>query len=258
MKQTQFSHYDWPTVERLAFPVPSDHFWSSQRLKREFYFYSKRALDVLIAVVALILLLPLLLLVAILIPLDSPGSPIFKQTRVSARRKRTARGELWEVCEFTCYKFRSMYKTSSSDIHRAFVTAFMHNDQAGMTDVQGEDTTVRKLVNDPRISRVGHFIRRTSIDELPQLWNVLKGDMSIVGPRPAIPYEVEMYAPWHQKRLRAKPGLTGWWQIKGRGIVEFDEGVKQDIWYVRHQSLALDLMIIVRTPGAVLTRKGAR
>jgi lipopolysaccharide/colanic/teichoic acid biosynthesis glycosyltransferase len=258
MEQTRYTHNDWPTVERLAFHVTTNRFWSVYRLEREFNFASKRVLDVLIASAVLLLSLPLMLVVAALIPLDSPGSPIFKQTRVSARRKRTPRGERWEIYEFTCYKFRSMYKTSSADIHKAFFTAFVRKDQAGMGDVQGQDTTVRKLVNDPRVSRIGHVIRKTSIDELPQLWNVIKGDMSLVGPRPAIPYEVAMYAPKHYRRLWAKPGLTGWWQINGRGIAEFDEGIEQDVWYVRHQSLGLDLMIMLKTPKAVLTHKGAR
>jgi lipopolysaccharide/colanic/teichoic acid biosynthesis glycosyltransferase len=101
------------------------------------------------------------------------------------------------------------------------------------------------------------MIRKTSIDELPQLWNVLKGDMSIVGPRPAIPYEVEMYEPHHYKRLEAKPGLTGWWQINGRGSAEFETGIKQDMWYVEHQCLWLDIKIILKTPKVVLFRKGA-
>ena len=258
MEQTQYPHNDWPTVERLAFHVTTSRFWSIYRLEREFYFISKRVLDVLIASITLLLTLPLTLVMAVLIPMDSPGSPIFKQKRVSARRKRTPRGERWEIYEFTCYKFRSMYTTSKDDIHQAFITAFIKKDQAAMSDVQGEDTTVRKLVHDPRISRIGHIIRKTSIDELPQLWNVIKGDMSIVGPRPAIPYEVEMYAPWHYKRLWAKPGLTGWWQINGRGVAEFDEGIEQDVWYARHQSLWLDLKIILKTPKVVLTRKGAR
>lgn len=258
LEQIQYTHLDWPTTERSAPQTTTSRHWSVSQLERDLYFFSKRVLDVLIASTALFFLVPLMLVFVILIPLDSPGSPVFKQTRVSAKRKRTKSSERWEVYEFTCYKFRSMYQVCNTDIHRAFITAFIQNDQAGMDDLQGKDTSVRKLVNDPRISRIGHFIRKTSIDELPQLLNVLKGDMSIVGPRPAIPYEVEMYEPWHYKRLRAKPGLTGWWQINGRGVAEFDEGVEQDVWYTRQQSFWLDLVIILRTPREVLLRKGAR
>lgn len=226
-------------------------------LWRELYFAAKRITDILLASIGLILCMPLLVMMAITIPLDSPGSPIFKQTRVSARRKRTAQGESWEPYEFTCYKLRSMYTDCTSDVHEAFIKAFIERDEDGMTDVQGEDTCVRKLVNDPRVSRIGAFIRKTSIDELPQLWNVLLGHMSIVGPRPAIPYEVAEYKPRHCQRLGAKPGLTGWWQINGRGRAEFDEGIEQDIWYIDHQSFWLDVLIILRTPLVVVKGDGA-
>lgn len=233
----------------------TDRHSSADRLQREFLFASKRLLDIVIASSALILLLPWMVVLSVLISLDSPGSPIFRQKRVSARRKWVAGSEIWETYEFTCYKFRSMYKNCSAEIHRDFIKAFIENDQCGMNEIQGQNTQVRKLVNDHRISRIGRFIRKASIDEFPQLVNVLKGDMSIVGPRPAIPYEVEMYEPWHHKRLQAKPGLTGWWQIKGRGSAEFDEGIKQDIWYIEHQSLGLDLFIIVKTPSVLLKGK---
>ena len=227
------------------------------RRRRDVYFAAKRLVDVIIAGIALVALLPLLLIVAILVCLDSQGPAIFKQERVTAKRRGNSRGETWEVGMFTCYKFRSMYNGTKSDLHEAFIEAFIKNDTDGMVEVQGQKSHMCKLVNDPRISRIGHFIRKTSIDELPQLWNVLKGDMSIVGPRPAIPYEVEQYEPWHRARLQAKPGLTGWWQIKGRGSVEFDDGIRQDIWYVEHQSPVLDTLIVLKTPAAVLTRKGA-
>jgi lipopolysaccharide/colanic/teichoic acid biosynthesis glycosyltransferase len=229
-----------------------------ERLQRELFFAAKRLVDITIASIALLLLLPFFLILFILIPLDSPGSPIFRQKRISARRKLTALGEQWETYEFTCYKFRSMYQDCSAEIHQAFVKAFIAKDQDSMDKIQGESTNERKLVRDHRISRIGHVIRRTSIDEFPQLFNVLKGEMSIVGPRPAIAYEVELYEPWHRKRLQAKPGLTGWWQINGRGSAEFDEGVRQDIWYVEHQSPWFDTFIVLRTPGVILSGKGAK
>jgi lipopolysaccharide/colanic/teichoic acid biosynthesis glycosyltransferase len=113
------------------------------------------------------------------------------------------------------------------------------------------------LTEDPRVTRLGKFLRKSSIDELPQLWNVLRGDMSIVGPRPPIPYEVEMYKPWHRKRLMAKPGLTGLWQVTARSSADFDEMVRMDIWYIEHQSLWLDLRILLKTPLSVMSMEGA-
>jgi lipopolysaccharide/colanic/teichoic acid biosynthesis glycosyltransferase len=125
--------------------------------------------------------------------------------------------------------------------------------QAAPTDLQPS----LKMAGDRRITRVGRFLRRSSLDELPQLANVLMGNMSLVGPRPALPYEVEHYEEWQQRRLYAAPGLTGWWQIKGRNQVSFDEGVRQDIYYVENMSLVLDLKILFLTPAAVISGKGA-
>jgi lipopolysaccharide/colanic/teichoic acid biosynthesis glycosyltransferase len=198
-----------------------------------------------------------MLITAMLIRLTSCGPAIFKQERVTTKRTIGQQGQTWEITTFTCYKFRSMYTNTNCEHHRAYIDAFIKKDQQGMTQINGGNTAVRKLVNDPRVTPIGHLIRKTSIDELPQLWNVLKGDMSIVGPRPAIPYEVEMYEPHHYKRLEAKPGLTGWWQINGRGSAEFETGIKQDMWYVEHQCLWLDIKIILKTPKVVLFRKGA-
>jgi lipopolysaccharide/colanic/teichoic acid biosynthesis glycosyltransferase len=126
-----------------------------------------------------------------------------------------------------------------------------------MNALQGEATETRKLIHDPRIIRPGTLLRKLSIDELPQLWNVLLGDMSLVGPRPAIPYEVEVYQPWHLKRLQAQPGITGLQQVTARNTMDFDEQVKLDIEYVENQSLWLDLKIMFKTPFAVLLAKGA-
>jgi lipopolysaccharide/colanic/teichoic acid biosynthesis glycosyltransferase len=225
--------------------------------RRSWYYAIKRLLDIIVSTTALLLLVPVMLLIAVLVRLDTPGPAIFKQERVTAKRKASPIGETWEISIFTCYKFRSMYNDTTPELHRAFFKAFIESDQEEMAQLNGEDTDLCKLVNDPRISRIGRFIRRTSLDELPQLWNVLKGEMSIVGPRPAIAYEVEMYSSWHRRRLAAKPGLTGWWQIHGRGSADFDDSVRLDVWYVEHQSLWLDIVILLKTPYAVLSGRGA-
>jgi lipopolysaccharide/colanic/teichoic acid biosynthesis glycosyltransferase len=150
-----------------------------------------------------------------------------------------------------------MYQDAESEMHRAYIQAFIHNDQQGMSELQNGDTEVRKLVDDPRITPLGRFLRKSSLDELPQLWNVFKGDMSLVGPRPPIPYEVEMYEPQHCRRLGTKPGITGLWQVTARSSADFDEMVSLDVEYIEHQSLWLDLKILLQTPMVVLRGKGA-
>jgi lipopolysaccharide/colanic/teichoic acid biosynthesis glycosyltransferase len=142
-------------------------------------------------------------------------------------------------------------------IHQAYVKALIENNLEQMTALQGAPTQPRKLVNDSRIIRPGKLLRKLSLDELPQLWNVLVGDMSLIGPRPAIPYEVDMYQPWHLRRLEAKPGLSGLQQVTARCVVDFDTQVQLDIDYVEKQSLWLDLIIMLRTPLAVFSTSGA-
>lgn len=258
----------------------------SDRRQRWLYFASKRVLDVLVAALALILLAPVMLVIALLVRLDSPGPALFRQERVGGGGRDDQR-EVWENHTFTFYKFRSMEDDADVDIHRAFVKAFIHDDRESMDVVQhrcdnpvtessrtfaqafvgnngkqtstpeSEDGQINKLVDDPRVTRFGKFLRKTSLDELPQLWNVLKGDMSLVGPRPPIPYEVEEYEPWHLRRLEARPGVTGLWQTMARSSVDFDEMVRLDIQYLEHQSFWLDLEILLRTPLAVLRGDGA-
>jgi lipopolysaccharide/colanic/teichoic acid biosynthesis glycosyltransferase len=225
--------------------------------QRRFHFACKRLLDILVAGIALVILSPVMLVMAILVALDSPGPAIFKQERVGSRRQTDNQREAWELSTFTCYKFRTMHRDADSDLHRTFLRAFIHNDRTGMVALQGEDTQVRKLVHDPRVTRVGRFLRKSSLDELPQLWNVLKGEMSLVGPRPPIPYEVDMYEPWHHRRLETKPGLTGLWQVTARSSADFNEMVRLDIQYIERQSFWLDLKILLKTPVAVLSSKGA-
>ena len=204
----------------------------------------KRALDVAASAGLLVALLPLLLVAALLVRLTSRGPVLFKQTRL---------GKMGTP--FRMLKFRTMYVGAAENPHYEFVTRFIKESGRGQADA---NVQVFKLTNDPRITPVGRILRKTSIDELPQLWNVLVGDMSLVGPRPPLPYELEQYAPWHRRRiLEAKPGITGLWQVMGRSRTTFDEMVRLDLRYARTRSLWTDLRILLRTPGAVVGGKGA-
>ena len=220
--------------------------------------FAKRCMDLSLSILALLPLSILMAIVSILIVLDSPGSPIYTQTRVGSRRRIRNGKVSWERRDFTIYKFRTMYTHSDSSQHEAYVRALIHNDQRKMREIQGEDTAIRKLLHDRRITRLGHFLRKTSIDELPQIINVLKGEMSLVGPRPALPYEVEEWHPWHMRRLRALPGITGLQQVKARCTADFSEQVSLDIEYVNHYSFWLDCWILLQTPLVVFKGKGAQ
>jgi lipopolysaccharide/colanic/teichoic acid biosynthesis glycosyltransferase len=150
-----------------------------------------------------------------------------------------------------------MQINADTSIHQAYIKALIENDEAKMAAIQGAPTQPRKLVNDSRVIRPGKILRKLSLDELPQFWNVLIGDMSLVGPRPAIPYEVKMYKPWHIRRLEAQPGITGLQQITARCNTDFDTQVQFDIDYVDNQSFLLDMKILFKTPLAVISTKGA-
>ncbi|HEX5418328.1 MAG TPA: sugar transferase [Chloroflexota bacterium] len=213
---------------------------------RRWYFAGKRVLDVVLSTVVLIVALPVLLIIAVLIKLDSPGPILFRQTRVGLGGQR-----------FTFYKFRTMRPDADSEIHRRYVEALIRNQVSTTSSPLGAQTQVLKLTRDPRVTRLGRYLRRSSLDELPQLINVLRGDMSLVGPRPAIPYEVDAYQPWHVARLATLPGITGWWQVLGRSRVTFDEMVRMDLSYIAKQSLWLDVRILVMTIPAVLLSRGA-
>jgi lipopolysaccharide/colanic/teichoic acid biosynthesis glycosyltransferase len=226
-------------------------------MKRRIYYFTKRIIDLCGAALALIFLSPMILIVSILIKIDSPGPVFFRQTRIGVRKVYRNRISYWQKYNFTCYKFRSMICNADPNLHKSYVTAFINNDQKSMSELQGGETNIRKLTVDPRITRIGRFLRKSSIDEIPQFFNVLIGDMSLVGPRPAIPYELDVYKPWHFRRLETKPGITGLWQITARSSCEFDEIVKLDIQYIDQQSLWLDLKILFRTPLAVLFCRGA-
>lgn len=217
------------------------------------YFVIKRVIDLVLAIFFLVALLPIMLLIAIAILIDTRGPVIYSQGRVGSKRCVHEEGSHWKLREFTCYKFRTMHHNAESSVHMKFVKSFV----AGNVEVSDGDSVKYKLRNDTRVTRVGRILRKTSLDELPQFWNVVKGDMSLVGPRPDVPYAVEHYKPWHYERFAALPGLTGLWQVKGRSTVSFDEMARLDIEYARNQSLATDIKIMLMTIPAVISAKGA-
>ncbi len=224
--------------------------------QKSLHFAIKAAFDRISALLLIVLLLPMLLLIAAAISIESKGGPFFIQKRVGTRRVFKDGQWVWVSHTFMMYKFRSMYKNSPTKLHEEFVKAFMANDKERMSALNG-GSDVFKLQQDPRVTKVGRILRKTSLDELPQLINVLLGEMSLVGPRPALPYEVEVYEEWHKKRLAGVPGITGYWQAVGRSEVEFDKMVELDIYYARHQSFWLDMKILALTPMSVLRGKGA-
>ena len=192
----------------------------------------KRAIDLILGICALIFLSPIWILTSIFIRLGSKGSIILKQTRIGKRAQ-----------PFPCFKFRSMRPDADA----------MQDQLEHLNEAQGP---LFKIRNDPRITRVGRVIRKFSIDELPQLINILKGDMSFVGPRPPIPREVDKYERWQRRRLRMKPGLTCLWQIRGRNEIDFEEWMKLDLQYIDSWSVLLDLKIVLKTIPIVLLGKG--
>jgi lipopolysaccharide/colanic/teichoic acid biosynthesis glycosyltransferase len=218
------------------------------------YYYTKRIVEMAFVALALIFLLPLMAFIGLLVKLDSPGPILFVQTRVGARRRRARDSHIvWEIQPFRFFKFRSMFADADQSIHEAHIKAFVK----GTLDTSDATEAKFKLKNDLRITRVGSILRKTSLDELPQLFNVLKGEMSLVGPRPVPTYEVAEYDKRHYERLTALPGITGLWQVKGRGESTFEEMMDMDIYYVHHASLLLDIKILFLTVFAVMTGAGA-
>jgi lipopolysaccharide/colanic/teichoic acid biosynthesis glycosyltransferase len=206
----------------------------------------KRAMDIVGSLVLLTILSPVFFVIAAAIKLTSRGPILFRQQRI---------GE--HATAFTFLKFRSMYVNNDASEHKEYVRKLIAG-QAAKQPTAGPGEGIFKLTNDPRITPVGNFLRRTSLDELPQFLNVLRGEMSLVGPRPPVPYEVEAYATWHRRRLlEAKPGITGLWQVQGRSRVGFDDMVRLDLRYARNSSPLLDLKILLQTPKAVIAGNGA-
>ena len=203
------------------------------------YRIAKRMLDFSVALILLILCTPLIVVLAIAIKLTSKGPIFFTQERVGRGGK-----------SFTFVKFRSMRHKADDAIHREYMNKLIQGTAESQAD-DGEDPLF-KLKDDPRITEIGHFLRKTSLDEIPQLVNVLTGSMSLVGPRPPIPYEVNAYKSWHMQRLSVKPGITGLWQVSGRSTTTFDQMVNLDIEYIEKRSMGLDLKILFQTIPAAL------
>jgi exopolysaccharide biosynthesis polyprenyl glycosylphosphotransferase len=208
--------------------------------------FVKRAVDIFGSLLALILFFPVMCLTAILIKIDSPGPVILPQIRLGRKG-----------APFVMYKFRSMHSNQKDDIHREYVSNFIKGN-IGKNQTSNVQEVLFKIKADPRVTRVGKFIRKTSIDELPQLYNVLKGDMSLVGPRPPLYYEASKYEAWHLRRiLEMKPGMTGLWQVEGRSRTTFEEMVRLDVQYIRRWSLLGDLQILFKTIKVVVLCNGA-
>jgi len=214
--------------------------------KKRLPIVAKHAIDIAGSSLLLVLLSPVFALIALAIKLTSKGPVIFEQERL---------GQFG--IKFKCLKFRTMYTNNDSKIHREYVQSFITG-QTNTAQPNGAEVTVYKLTNDPRVTPVGRFLRKTSLDEFPQFWNVLRGEMSLVGPRPPVPYEFEMYDFWHRRRvLELKPGVTGLWQVNGRSRTCFDDMVRLDLRYSQTWSLWLDLKILLATPFAVVAGDGA-
>ena len=206
----------------------------------------KRALDIFGSITGILLLSPVMLVAAIAIKATSPGPVIFKQIRVGQAG-----------VPFVFFKFRSMRADAADDSHRNYVRNLIKGDSSAVNQGDAEKPFY-KMTADSRITPVGRFIRKSSIDELPQFFNVLRGQMSLVGPRPPIPYEVQAYKTWHLRRiLEVKPGITGLWQVEGRSVVSFDDMVRLDLQYARHWSVLLDLKILLKTVKVVLQCRGS-
>ena len=224
------------------FPLDMDDIAKPRRLQS----FLKRVIDIIGSLLGLILSSPVILLTAVAVKATSPGPIVFRQTRLGMKGNR-----------FFFYKFRSMYSNSDDQIHRQYINDLIQGNLKKINQGTG-DKPIYKMKTDPRITKVGKILRKTSLDELPQFFNVLKGDMSLVGPRPPLPYEVEKYEPWHLRRiLEVKPGITGLWQVDGRSQTSFDDMVRMDLRYALNWSLSFDLKILVKTVKAVLFPKGA-
>ncbi len=206
------------------------------------YRFPKRALDILISAVLLILFSPVMLLISIGILISSPGPIFYRQTRIGKNGK-----------PFRMLKFRSMQVTNNPDLHREYVQKLIRENTGPATLGQ----TSLKIIGDPRITGLGKYLRKSSLDELPQFFNVLKGEMSIVGARPPLPYEYEVYSDWHKQRLQLAPGITGLWQVMAHNTVAFEDMVKMDLEYIRTMNLWLDLKIMLLTPVEMIRGRGS-
>ena len=222
---------------RLYIPADTTRYYSpASRLKRAF--------DFVVSLGAILVLAPVMILIALIIKRTDPGPVFFVQERLG----RDGR-------PFKFYKFRSMKHNSDDAIHRQFAAMFINGDEEGCS-ASNDGEKLFKMKADPRITPIGGWLRKTSLDELPQLFNILRGEMSLVGPRPPIAYEIENYQPWHMERLKAVPGLTGLWQVSGRSNVSFDDMVRLDVNYINDWSFTRDIAIILQTIPVVLRGTG--
>ena len=226
----------WIDLEQLSTRVPPTKLSRARAYDKH---WSKRALDLLICIPGLIVLTPIFLVIAIIIMLDSPGAPFYTQDRV---------GRYGRI--FKMIKFRSMRTDIDDSLHQKHIQAYAH----GELDLENGN----KINDDPRVTKIGHFLRRASIDELPQIINVILGEMSLVGPRPVPVYEADQYNLWQSERLNALPGITGLWQVTRRGVSSFEEQLRLDIRYIHNQSLGLNVKILLLTPLAVISKAGAK
>jgi len=232
---------DWPIgmdLSSLISEYATENAWLRQAIKR--------GIDIVGSIAGIVLFLPIMVVIAIAIKATSPGPVIFKQVRLGKKG-----------VPFTFYKFRSMYLNTDDRIHREYVENLIKGNHERINQGNREKP-LYKIKSDPRVTRIGKIIRKTSMDELPQFFNVLKGDMSLVGPRPAISYEAEKYDAWHLRRiLEVKPGITGLWQVEGRSKTTFDDMVRLDIQYIQNWSLMLDIKILIKTLKVVSECGGA-
>jgi lipopolysaccharide/colanic/teichoic acid biosynthesis glycosyltransferase len=254
-----FDQFSQVTISHYVFPEewdsdvqqrPSDPALYRDLAKRadgsKLYLATKRAMDIVGGAFGLLMFAPLFLIIALAVKLTSKGPVFFRQQRI---------GQFGTP--FVFLKFRSMHLNNDPKIHLDYIRQLISG-KAERQPGNGNGQGVYKLTADPRVTRVGAFLRRTSLDELPQFINVLRGEMSLVGPRPPIPYEVDKYQTWHRRRvLEAKPGITGLWQVSGRSRVGFDEMVRLDVRYAMQRSFWLDLKILLLTPRAVILGEGA-
>ena len=220
----------------------------ARRARKKAVYFMKRIIDIFGSFFLIVFLSPVFLIIACLIKFTSSGPILYKQERVGLFGKR-----------FKFLKFRSMFVENDPTIHKEFVKNLISGTQSkpGVKENSSQDG-IYKIAQDPRVTPVGHFLRKTSLDEMPQFWNVLCGEMSLVGPRPPIPYECEIYDVWHWRRvLEMKPGITGLWQVEGRSNTTFDEMVRMDLKYIMEWSIWMDMKILLKTPWAVFTGKGA-
>ena len=223
-------------------PIDLYHTPEDETVSRKVSLLAKRSVDLAGSLLFIVLFSPLFVLIPLVIKLTSEGPVFFRQ-------QRAGKGGI----NFSFLKFRSMYVHNDATIHKEFITDFIKGKNSVITDGR---KPVFKMKNDPRVTPIGRFLRKTSLDEIPQFFNVLKGEMSLVGPRPPIPYEVEQYDIWHLRRvLEVKPGITGLWQVEGRSTLSFDSMVRLDLHYIKNRSFFLDLKLLIRTPFALV--KGA-